>query len=88
MTEDQETTCYALSEDCLAPTPKPLTVNTFATLILEKVIHRNTKGLTLTCFVSITPPLVWFELSKNGDTLNRCQSIEEAIEDWNELIND
>jgi hypothetical protein len=87
MTEDQETTCYALSEDCLAPTPKPLTVGTFATLILEKVLHRNTKGLTLTCFVSITPPLVWFELTQDEQSINRYRDIEEAVKGWNELIN-
>ena len=87
MTEDQNTTCYALSEDCLAPEAKPLTVADFATVILEKVVKSDATGLQLTFYTSITPALVWYELSKNGDTLNRCQDIEEAVEDWNEIIN-
>ena len=83
MTEDQSTTCYALSEDCLAPDPKPLTVADFATVILEKVIKSDGKGLQLIFYVSITAAIVWFELSDDGGILDRYRDTEDAVKGWN-----
>jgi hypothetical protein len=84
MTEDQNTTCYALSEDCLAPAPNRLTVADFATVIMEKVIKSDSKGLQLTFYASITPARVWFELSDDGGILDRYRDLEEAIHGWND----
>ena len=87
MTEDQETECYALSEDCLAPASRPLTEADFATVILEKTVKTDGRGLALTFYASIVPPIVWFELTKNGESINRYRDIKDAIKGWNEQVN-